>query len=220
MSLKLAILVSGRGSNMTAILQAIQARQLDAEVCLVFSNNPDAPALETATQFGVKTASISHKGLGRIEHEQKVLELLRPLSVDFLVLAGYMRIVSASFLREFSSDDGTYYRVINIHPSLLPAFPGAHGYEDAFEYGVKLSGITVHLVDERVDHGPILAQRSFERLADDTVETFKARGLKLEHQLLPEVLQSIATNGVQFFARQTAAIEQPELNLNTSGRST
>lgn len=218
MSLRLAILVSGRGSNMTAILQAIADRRLDGQVCMVFSNNPDAHALETAKSFGVPTATVSHKGLSRAEHEQRVLAVLKPLNVDFIVLAGYMRIVSADFLREFMSEDRSWYRVINIHPSLLPAFPGAHGYEDAFAYGVKVSGITVHLVDERVDHGPILAQSSFARYADDTIDTFKARGLQLEHKLLPEVLQEIAVNGVHFYRRQAEPVSEAE--LNTIGRTT
>lgn len=218
MSLRLAILVSGRGSNMTAILQAIADRRLDAQVCMVFSNNPDALALETARTFGVETATISHKGLSRAAHEQKVLEVLKPLNVDFVVLAGYMRIVSADFLRNFASADGTFFRVINIHPSLLPAFPGAHGYEDAFAYGAKVSGITVHLVDEHVDHGPILAQMSFARYADDTIDSFKSRGLQLEHKLLPEVLQEIAVNGVHFYSRQTGQVSEAE--LNTIGRTT
>ncbi len=205
MSLTLAILVSGRGSNMTAILQAIAERRLDAEVKIVFSNNADAPALATARGYSIATASIPHKGLPREAHEEKLLEVLRPLEVDFVVLAGYMRILSPRFLREFKHEQG-YFRVINIHPSLLPAFPGAHGYEEAFEYGVRVSGITVHLVDERVDHGPILAQMAFGRLSDDTLESFKSRGLKLEHKLFPEVLQNIARNGVQYFQRTTSVV--------------
>lgn len=206
MPLKLAILVSGRGSNMTAILEAIRDGKLDAEVALVLSNNADAPALDTARGYGVPVAAISHKGLSRIAHEQKLLEVLRPLNVQFVVLAGYMRILSPEFLREFKHPDG-YFRVINIHPSLLPAFPGAHGYEEAFNYGVRVSGITIHLVDEHVDHGPILAQMAFGRLADDTLDSFKARGLKLEHKLFPEVLQNIARNGVQFFSRTVTGDE-------------
>jgi formyltetrahydrofolate-dependent phosphoribosylglycinamide formyltransferase len=204
MSLKLAILVSGRGSNMTAILQAIAEGRLDAEVKLVFSNNADAVALETAANYGVSTAAVSNKGLNRLDHEERLLSLLLPLGVDFIVLAGYMRILSPHFLSHFRHPDG-YFKVINIHPSLLPAFPGAHGYDDAFNYGVRVSGITVHLVDERVDHGPILAQMAFGRLADDSLESFKARGLKLEHKLFPEVLQNIARYGVQFFNRIDAA---------------
>ena len=200
MSINLAILVSGRGSNMTAILEAISQRRLDANVAMVFANNEEAPALESAASFSVPTAAISLIGMSREANEEKLLELLAPLAIDYVVLAGYRRVLSRRFLREFHHEHG-YYRVINIHPSLLPAFPGANGYEDAFNYGVKISGVTVHLVDEQVDHGPILAQMAFGRLPDDSLETFKTRGLQIEHKLYPAVLQNIASNGVTYFAR-------------------
>jgi len=195
MSLKIAILVSGRGSNMTAILDAIDVGTLDAKVALVFSNNIDAAALATAAARGIPTASLSHRGIPREHHEQQVLKILSEHEFDFIVLAGYMRVLSANFLRAFKDERG-FFKVINIHPSLLPAFPGTHGYEEAFDYGVRLSGITVHLVDEQVDHGPILAQESFPRLPEDNLEAFKSRGLALEHKLFPKVLQDISSNGI------------------------
>lgn len=201
MSLNLAILVSGRGSNMTAILDAIESGKLDAKVQLVFSNNPDAPALALAQKRGLKTATLSHRGIAREHHEQQVLQILSQYPVDFLVLAGYMRVLSVNFLRAFKDEERGYYRIINIHPSLLPAFPGASAYEDAFAYGVRLSGITVHLVDEQVDHGPILAQESFPRFAEDSLDEFRARGLAVEHKLLPSVLQEISSRGVKLLAR-------------------
>lgn len=201
MSLRIAILVSGRGSNMTAILDAIDAGQLDAEVALVFSNNADAPALITATKRGIPTSVISHRGIPREHHEQQVLKLLKDSGkIDFVVLAGYMRILSENFLRGFKDENLGVYRVINIHPSLLPSFPGTHGYEEAFEYGVRMAGITVHLVDEKVDHGPILAQECFPRLPEDDLESFKARGLALEHKLFPRVLQDISKNGISLLS--------------------
>lgn len=196
MSLKLAILVSGRGSNMSAILDAIENKELDAEVQIVFSNNPAAAALVGAQKRGVKTATISHRGIAREHHEKQLLELLAQYEIDFVVLAGYMRVLSENFLRAFRHENA-YYRIINIHPSLLPAFPGAHAYEDAFAAAVRLSGITVHLVDEKVDHGPILAQEPFERKHDDDLETFRQRGLAVEHRLLPRVLQEIASSGIK-----------------------
>lgn len=176
---------------MGAIIEAIERQELDASVQLVFSNNPEAEALKKAQKHGLHCASISHKGIAREHHEKQLLGLLSAYEIDFLVLAGYMRVLSESFLREFKDADG-YYRIINIHPSLLPAFPGAHAYEDAFAACVRLSGITVHLVDEKVDHGPILAQEAFARLEEDDLESFKARGLALEHKLLPRVLQEIS----------------------------
>lgn len=205
MPLKLAILVSGRGSNMTAILDAIDEGRLDAEVKLVFSNNPEAPALITAAKRGIETATLSHRGIAREHHELQVLQILSRYEIDFLVLAGYMRVLSENFLRAFKHKDG-YYRIVNIHPSLLPAFPGAHAYEEAFEYGVRLSGITVHLVDEKVDHGPILAQECFVREPDDSIESFKARGLELEHRLLPQVLQRIAVSGVELIGKKNSCV--------------
>jgi len=206
MSIQLAIFVSGRGSNMEAILKSIQDGELDASVELVFSNDPNAKALETAKRFGVKTAAISNTGMTRAEHESKVRELLESVHFDYIILAGYMRILSPKFLSHFRDPRG-FFRVINIHPSLLPAFPGKCAYEDAFNYGVKVSGITVHLVDEQVDHGTILAQQSFPRLADDTLETFKARGLAVEHALYPAVLREVSNNGIKMDTLARESIE-------------
>ena len=204
MSIQLVIFVSGRGSNMEAILKSIKNGELDASVELVFSNDPHAKALETAREYGVRTAAISNAGLNRTAHEDKVRELLQTVSFDYIILAGYMRILSPKFLNHFRDPRG-FFRVINIHPSLLPAFPGKSAYEDAFNYGVKVSGITVHLVDEQVDHGAILAQQSFPRLPEDTLETFKARGLAVEHALYPSVLREISSNGIKIdnFVRES-----------------
>ncbi|MGH9550630.1 MAG: phosphoribosylglycinamide formyltransferase [Terriglobales bacterium] len=196
MRIKLAVLVSGRGSNLEAILSAIKSGALDAKVEVVLSNKPDAPALAIAREHGVHALALDQKGLGRVEHEEKLLQELAKYPVDFVVLAGYMRVLSPVFLKQFKDPTGGFYRIINIHPSLLPAFPGKNAYEDAFSAGVSQSGITVHLVDEQVDHGPILAQRSFIRQTSDTVETFKARGLAVEHALFAEVLQEIAHHGI------------------------
>lgn len=186
MPLNLAIFVSGRGSNLEAILKAIKNRQLDAKVHVVISNRPDALALKIARDYGVHAVAIDNKGLSREEHERLVLEELQYYELDYIVLAGYMRVLSAGFVSRFKD------RLINIHPSLLPDFPGTAGYDEAFAAGVPESGITVHLVDEEVDHGPILAQERFPRLPDDTLETFKARGLAVEHKIYPAVLQRLA----------------------------
>lgn len=211
MSLKIAILVSGRGSNMTAILEAIDAGRLDAKVEFVFSNKPDAPALSIAAERGIQTFALCHRGMKREEHEREMLKIFEKFELDLIVLAGYMRVLSPVFLHAFRDERG-FFRVLNIHPSLLPAFPGAHAYEDAFNYGVRLAGITVHLVDEKVDHGPILAQASFERLEDDDLESFKARGLALEHRLFPEVLQKISMHGFLLLERK----ENPVLEKTMS----
>lgn len=197
---------------MKAILEASSSGALKATVPVVLSNNADAPALDTAKKFGVQTAGISHRGLSREAHEDLLLKQLATYEVDYVVLAGYMRILTSHFLRNFRDPAG-YFRVINIHPSILPAFPGANAYEEAFAYGVRLSGITVHLVDEQVDHGPIIAQESFERLDSDSLETFKSRGLAVEHRLYPAVLQRVALNGIHLLNRKPcepiAAVNHP-----------
>lgn len=200
MPLKIAVLASGRGSNLEAILEAVAAGRLDATVKLVLVNVASAGAIDIAKRFEVPYAVVANAGMPRKEHELKVIEELKKHDLDFVVLAGYMRVLSPQFLAEFKDSKG-FFRVINIHPSLLPSFPGIRGYEEAYEYGVKVAGVTVHLVDERVDHGPILAQAAFNREVDDTLETFKARGLRIEHDLYPQVLQEIAQKGVSFFSR-------------------
>ncbi len=200
MSLKLAVLVSGRGSNLLAILEAIARGELSASVEVVISNVAGAPALEIARRFRVPGVVVESQGLTRQAHEERLRESLAGYQIDLLVLAGYMRVLTPGFLKSFQDPAG-YYRVINIHPSLLPAFPGTHAYEDAFAYGVRVSGITVHLVDDQVDHGPILAQEPFPRLEADTLEDFKARGLAVEHALFPAVLQRIAREGIKIIDR-------------------
>ena len=210
MSIRIAILVSGRGSNMESILRAIKDGQLDAKVEVVIANNPAALALPTSRKYGVHAIAIDNQGLSRAEHEKRVLDELSLHNIDWLVLAGYMRILTTDFLQHFKHQDG-YFRVINIHPSLLPAFPGANAYDDAFKYGVRVSGITIHLADEKVDHGPILAQQSFARLEDDSLESFKERGLAVEHKLYPAVLQSIAKHGIQLLP---GGLKQEEIVLS------
>jgi phosphoribosylglycinamide formyltransferase-1 len=191
MSLKIAVLASGRGSNLESILRAIAEKRLDASVETVISNKEGAGALQIAQKYGVKAKVIPSLGLGRKEHEEKIYDYLKAWQLDYLVLAGYMRIITPYLLGQYPGEGGTY-RVVNIHPSLLPAFPGANAYEDAFNYGVKISGITIHLVDDQVDHGPIIAQEAFKREPKDSLDTFKARGLAIEHELYPRVLQELS----------------------------
>lgn len=191
MPIRLAVLVSGRGSNLEAILKSIKAGTLDAQVAVVLSNKPEVRALSIAGQYEVPSIVVESTGLSRPEHEARVIAELERFQIDYLVLAGYMRILSADFLKHFRDPAG-YYRIINIHPSLLPSFPGTTAYDDAFAAGVTESGITVHLVDEGMDHGTVLAQAKFARLPEDTLEDFTNRGLTLEHRLFPAVLQKIA----------------------------
>jgi len=174
---KLAILLSGRGSNFVAIHEAVQRRDLNAEICCVVSNVPDAAGLAKAREFGLSAVLLPSRGIERAEYDRQLLATLRPYSPTLVCLAGFMRILSAEFLREYAG------RVLNIHPALLPSFPGLHAQRQALQYGVKISGCTVHLVDEGVDTGPILLQRAVEVLDGDTEETLSARILKQEHDL-------------------------------------
>lgn len=174
---KLAILLSGRGSNFVAIHEAVQRCDLNAEICCVVSNVPDAAGLAKAREFGLDAVLLPSRGIERAEYDRQLLATLRPHSPALVCLAGFMRILTAEFLREYAG------RVLNIHPALLPSFPGLHAQRQALQYGVKISGCTVHLVDEGVDTGPILLQRAVEVLDGDTEEMLSARILKQEHDL-------------------------------------
>lgn len=173
----LCILISGRGSNFLAIADAIAAGTLRARVGLVVSNKEDAQGLEYARERGIATAVVSHKGLTRSEHALRLLEVIQPHAPALVCLAGYMRLLAPEFIRAFPN------RILNIHPSLLPAFTGLDAQKQALEYGVRISGCTVHLVDEELDHGPVVAQAAVPVLDTDDVETLSARILGEEHKL-------------------------------------
>lgn len=174
--MRLAILLSGRGSNFQAIHDAVKSGTLDAEIVLVVSNRPDAPGIESARKYGYDAHIVDHKAFAnRTAHEEEVLRLLDAARPDFIVLAGYMRLLSASFVSRWRD------RILNIHPSLLPAFPGVDAQAQAVAHGVKVSGCTVHFVDEHLDAGPILVQRPVPVYDDDTADTLAARILIEEH---------------------------------------
>ncbi|HEY2913959.1 MAG TPA: phosphoribosylglycinamide formyltransferase, partial [Candidatus Angelobacter sp.] len=151
---KLGILLSGRGSNFEAIADSIKAGNLQAQIAIVISNRADAPGLESAKRRGLNAVLIPSKGRVREEHDAEVVAALKQAQVDLICLAGYMRLLSPDFIRAFP------HRIINIHPSLLPAFPGMDAQKQALEYGVKVTGCTVHFVDEHLDHGPIILQKT------------------------------------------------------------
>lgn len=174
--MRLAILLSGRGSNFLAIHEAIAASRLPAEIALVIANRPEAPGLGLARIAGYETHAVDNRLYKtRPEHENAVIALIDHAEVDFICLAGYMRLLSPSFVRRFQ------HRIVNIHPSLLPSFPGVDAQAQAVEHGVRISGCTVHLVDENLDAGPILVQRAVEVRDDDDAETLSARILVEEH---------------------------------------
>ena len=180
---RVGILISGRGSNMVALVEAMQAGKIQADPAVVVSNVPDAPGLTRAREWGIPTAVIEHKKIrSRTAHELKVIEVLREQRVDLVCLAGYMRLLSPAMVGEFRN------RIVNIHPALLPAFPGLHGQRQALEHGVKVTGCTVHFVDEECDHGPIILQVSVPVHEDDTENSLSARILEAEHRTYVEAV--------------------------------
>jgi phosphoribosylglycinamide formyltransferase-1 len=182
----LGILLSGRGSNFVAIADSIDAGRIaDARIAVVISNNADAPGIATARQRGLNAMVILSKGRPRSEHEREVVAALTEHHVDLVCLAGYMRLLSPWFVRQFPG------RILNIHPSLLPAFPGLEAQEQAFAYGVKVSGCTVHVVDEELDHGAIILQKTVPVLDSDDEHTLAARILEQEHIAYTEAINLV-----------------------------
>jgi phosphoribosylglycinamide formyltransferase-1 len=180
---RLGILLSGRGSNFEAIADNVAAGKIDAEIAMVISNRPEARGLEAARQRGLPAVCIPSKGLDRNIYDGMLAAVLKKHAVDLVCLAGYMRLLSAGFIREFPG------RVLNIHPSLLPSFPGLDVQHQALEHGVKVTGCTVHFVDEYLDAGPIVVQAAVPVLDGDTVETLSARILKEEHRIYSEAIR-------------------------------
>ena len=172
---RLGILLSGRGSNFMAIADNVAAGKIPAEIAVVISNRPNAPGLEEAKRRGLDTRLIPSKGLERDQYDRMVVEVLKEKQVDLVCLAGFMRLLSAYFVSQFPN------RILNIHPALLPAFAGLDGQKQALEYGVKVSGCTVHFVDEQLDHGPIIVQRTVAVYDSDNEHALAARILEQEH---------------------------------------
>jgi len=185
---RLGVLLSGRGSNFQAIAGNVAAGLIPAEIAVVIGNRPDAGGLEAARQRGLTALSLPSKGLDREAYDRQLIDALRQHDVEWVILAGYMRILSADFIRAFPQ------RILNIHPSLLPAFPGLDAQHQAFDYGVKISGCTVHFVDEHLDHGPIVMQASVEVQPDDTADSLSARILQQEHRIYSESIRRLLTD--------------------------
>ncbi len=190
MTPRLGILISGRGSNLQAIIDAITAGRLRATIAIVICNIAGAQGLDRARAAGLETVVIPHAGLRtRAEYDRRLIEVLRQHEVDLVCLAGFMRLLSATFVDAFPN------RILNIHPSLLPAFPGLDAQRQAFDHGVKVTGVTVHFVNAELDAGPIVQQAPVPVLADDTAETLAARILEVEHRLYPEAIQRVLDGG-------------------------
>jgi phosphoribosylglycinamide formyltransferase-1 len=199
---RLGILISGRGSNFEAISNQIAQRKLDAEVAIVISNRASAPGLEIARQRGIPMRVIPSQGLEREAYDKLLIDELRTHEVELVCLAGFMRLLSADFVRAFPN------RVLNIHPSLLPAFPGLDAQRQALDHGVKITGCTVHFVDEFLDSGPILVQAAVPVLDDDTVEALSARILKQEHLIYPKAIQYMADGRITIDGRRVRIREE------------
>ncbi len=182
----IAIFASGSGSNFQAIADAIQNKKLDATIALLVCDNPQAFVIERAKNLQIETLVLNPKNFSsKAEYEMFIGGKLRDLNVQLVVLAGYMRIIGPTLLAQFPN------KIINIHPALLPSFPGAHGIKDAFEYGVKVFGVTVHFVDSGVDTGMIIDQESFKMETPMTIEEVEEQIHKIEHQIYPKVLQNL-----------------------------
>lgn len=200
---RLGILISGRGSNMLALIEAVESGRLKAEVAVVVSNVETAAGLEKARAHGVEAVVIPHRGLAREEHERLVVTELKKRQVDLVCLAGYMRLLSPYFIREFPE------RILNIHPSLLPAFPGLEAQRQALEHGVKYSGCTVHFVDETLDQGPIIKQAIVPVYDDDTVESLSARILQEEHRIYAEAVDIVLSGHYRIEGRRVLSSRKP-----------
>ncbi len=193
---RLGILLSGRGSNFVAIADSIDAGRLDAEISIVISNRPDARGLEIARERGLPAVCVPSKGVPREDYDRQLIAELKSRGVELICLAGFMRLLTAEFCREFPM------RVLNIHPSLLPAFPGLEAQKQALEHGVKVSGCTVHFVDEHLDAGPIVLQAAVPVLAGDTADTLAARILKEEHRIYSEAIGIVLAGGWRIEGRR------------------
>jgi phosphoribosylglycinamide formyltransferase-1 len=193
---KLGILISGRGSNFEAIARNVQAGKIPAEIGVVISNKEEAAGLAIARQMGLNALSIPSKGKEREAFERELVAALRQYGVDLVCLAGFMRVLTPYFIREFKG------RILNIHPALLPSFPGVEAQKQALEYGVKYTGCTVHFVDEGVDTGPVVAQATVPVLDDDTVETLAARILKEEHRIYTEAVCLVVEDKIRVEGRR------------------
>jgi phosphoribosylglycinamide formyltransferase-1 len=193
----LGILLSGRGSNFVAIADSIDARRItDARIAVVISNKADVPGITTAQRRGFDALVIPSKGKPREEHDREIVAALRQHKVDFVCLAGYMRLLSPWFVQQFPR------RILNIHPSLLPAFPGLEAQEQAFAYGVKVSGCTVHFVDEELDHGAIVVQKTVAVVEGDDERSLAARILEQEHIAYTEAINMVLGGNFEIVGRR------------------
>jgi phosphoribosylglycinamide formyltransferase 1 len=211
-SRRLGVLISGRGSNLQAIIEAIREGRLDATVAVVVSNRADAVGLARAREAGIETVVLPHTGWpARADYDRALVDVLRRRDVALVCLAGFMRLLGPAFVEAFPG------RVLNIHPSLLPSFPGLHAQRQALEYGVKVTGATVHLVTTELDAGPIVLQSTVPVLDDDTEETLSARVLVEEHQIYPEAIRLVLDGAWRLEGRRFVVQARASVSSETSG---
>jgi phosphoribosylglycinamide formyltransferase-1 len=195
--MRVGVLVSGRGSNLQALINAYNEGKIKGEIALVISDNPQAYAIERCKRHGIEYAVVERREFkSKLEFERRMVELLKEKGVELVVLAGFMRVLSGEFLKVFPM------RVINIHPSLIPAFQGLHAQRQALEYGVKLTGCTVHFVSEELDNGPVIIQACVPVLPQDTEESLSQRILELEHKILPQAVKWLSEGRVEVEGRR------------------
>lgn len=199
----IGVLVSGSGTNLQAIIEAIEAGKIKGKICIVISDNPDAYALKRANKHNIETQYINYKEFNdREEYDKIIVSALKERDCDLVVLAGYLKILTPYFINAYKN------KIMNIHPALLPSFPGLHVQKKAIDHGVKVSGCTVHFVDEGLDSGPIIIQRAVEVKKDDTEETLTKRILKEEHQIYPRAIQLFAQERLTINGRRVIIKER------------
>lgn len=202
---RIAVLISGRGSNFKSILEACNLGDIRARVVLVISNTPDAGGLQFAHEAGIETFVLSHKQVPvREEYDARIVEVLKKHEVELVCLAGFMRLLSPRFLREFPM------RIMNVHPALLPAFPGLHAQKQTIDYGVKVTGCTVHFVDEGLDSGPIILQNTIEVQPNDTEESLSTRLLPIEHRTYVEAVRLFFEKRLKVEGRKVVVLAKPQ----------
>lgn len=195
--MKFAIFISGRGSNMAAILKAVKSGAINAECALVFADRRSAEGLKKAQEAGIETLVLERKDYATPQsYDRDIVVHLKQHKIDFIVMAGYMKVVTPFFIKQFPN------KILNVHPSLLPAFKGAKGIKDTFTYGCKVAGVTIHFVDEKMDHGPIIMQESIKIAENDTLKTLEIKIHKVEHRIYPKAIAMFVDGRLRVKGRQ------------------
>ena len=200
--MNIAVFASGRGTNFAALHRAIKKGEIQAEISLLVCDNPKAKALGRARRAGIKVALVKREDFAtRSDFEQRIIRHLEENSIELIALAGFMRVLGQDLVNRYRN------KILNIHPALLPSFKGAHAINDAFDYGVKTTGVTVHFVDEKMDHGPIILQAAVEIKETDTLESLEARIHKVEHKIYPQAVRLFVEGKIKLEGRKTRIIQ-------------